>query len=524
MKTSRKLRQIEESLIKGSRKFSVQEISEFLIGLGRKYDGCESKETFDNRTAISEMNRTLEFVPLPRMDYEFGWVTASLGQKWKRWIGPLRASCDLIYRYKEANKGNVIGFSYSQKILDSMKLENSARRTLVKNLEKLNILRCVDRKTFSIPGFGRKEKYYMVDGDNLGRLVDFLDSDKVNAKDTEDYLRFHAVEYFDYRKARKVLSESRLNPRTMASLEKISLGKNVCRIRANNISDEIVSAIVLKKYPFIEKTLKIMERLNAIAGEEVYHGSIHIHRSKAGYITGASWRPYSFACNLKKNIDEYHSSSAINIRKSKERACAELGSETVDAPSIYLCRRDYLKEALGTDNIGEYDVAASIHSIEYALGHGGILPDKDVYTELQFPDETAYVRDNLGDEEFRSFRKGAKKATTIRRFTVSRKQATNSILHTRNSWEIPATYCEKKKWAADIVDTSADKLGDGSRSTEIFGIEACIYLMVVDEFQKAGKKIVLVYDCFYYDASDISQIEIYDSISRNVKKFHDMFC
>lgn len=524
MKTSRKLRKIEESLIKGSRKFSVQEISEFLIGLGRKYDDCDSKETFDNRTAISELNRTIEFIPLPRMEYDVGGITTSLGQKWKRWIGPLRASCDLIYRYKEANKGHVIGFSYSQKILDSMKLENSAKRTLVKNLEKLNILRCVDRKTFSIPGFGRKEKYYMVDDDNLGKLVEFLDSENVKAKDTEDYLRFHAVEYFDYKKARRMLTESRINPRTMASLEKVSLGKNVCRIRATTIPDEIIAAIVVRKYPFIEDTLRIMDRLNKMAGEEVYHGSIHIHRSKAGYVTGASWRPYSFACNLKKKVDDYHCSSAINIRKSKERACAELGSETIESPSIYLCRRDYLREALGTDNIGEYDVAASIHSIEYALGHGGVLPDKDVYTELQFPDETAYVRDNLGEEEFSSFRKGAKKATTIRRFTVSRRQATNSILHTRNSWGIPATYNEKRRWAADIVDTSADKLGDGSRNTEIFGIEACIYLMVVDEFQRAGKKIVLVYDCFYYDEAEISQTEIRDSISRNVKKFHDKFC
>lgn len=520
-KEKKKLRKVEESLIEGSRKFSVQEISDFLIGIGRKFDKW-LKDTFDNRTAIAELNKTTVYSHLPRMSFDNTMFVSTVGQKWRRWLGPLRACSDLIYRYKAANRGHVIAFSTTQKILNTMDLGVNERRKLVRLLVQFNVLRCIDGKTFSIPGFGRKERYYMVDDNNLQAFTEFLDS--VKAKETKDYIKFHEVEYFDYRKAKKVLAEAKLTPEIEAALNKIELGKNVCRLNLPGVSDDIIAAKLMEKYPYIETIFRIMEGLNEMLGENVYNGMIHIHHSRKNSVTGASFRPYSYACNLKKKADDFHSSSAINTRKSMERASAELDADlTDDGRNVYLCRKDYLRDVLGTDNIGEYDMSASIHSLEYAMRHGGNLPDMDVYTELQFPEETDYVRRNCSVDDFDAFRMGAKKATTIRRFTTSRKQATNSILRTRNSWNIHASYGAKKMWAADIVDTSIDKLGNGSRSTEIFAIEACVYMMVVEEFMKKGVKLVLVYDCFYYDASRVSQTMIQESIERNVRKFHSKY-
>ena len=475
---------------------------------------------FSNYMALNELNSKNTRTSIPRdFKYTREVFKKVCGTRCSVHVGPLRAACDILHSYAVAFRGNIVPFSHFQTVYLMLGRNRQMVQRHVKALMNLKVLELVDGHVFKLPKVGAKMKYYLVDLDNAKALARFLDG-HYNAKRTLFYRHFHEIAYYKPEHSAQEAKAAIADAHGAASLRKLKnlkFGKNVCRIEGGLFTPYELIDYLVSTNQQAKELLELTERINKKAGFKLVFAQVHLHRSPTGKITGASLRPYTYACLLRRNPPA-NDAGVVITKRSRERATkagvgsVESGSSMSDEldPHSYRCRMDYLKEKMGSDaDIGELDMRASIHNVSYAMLHGGRLSDEDIYTSVLFPNESKYLLIH-DPEKFRSFRAGAKLAVTVGRFTCSDKEAVRRL---RDMGESHAVSLDRAALAS-AMSRRREVLGCGSRDTTVFITEALIYLKVVERLLSMGLMVYLVYDCFYFDRRKVSERMIMDEVRK----------
>ena len=159
--------------------------------------------------------------------------------------------------------------------------------------------------------------------------------------------------------------------------------------------------------------------------------------------------------------------------------------------------------------------------------NGEISLDRDLYGDM-IPD---IRKETEGDEaRWSVIRNSMKKLALREQFSFygdgmvkstyeTYENSLNNLDLSTGKW----TPAKKKMGIANIYERIKGTVGEGSHDTSIFETEALVYLSVVRDLLKIGKKAILVYDCFYFDRESVSENEIKDLIKHYCRMFYEKY-
>lgn len=319
---------------------------------------------------------------------------------------------------------------------------------------------------------------------------------KMGAKEGKIYKRYYAYHHPQESENGEAEVSNEVKEAVAKKIEKAGVGKNNCRIKLENGVDELyLRTLAYKVLPKTRELDNLVNEVNDILGYNEYHGSLKVNTNPGRTTaTGFSNRPYSNAgCYPKSTRKQY-----------------------------------YLENALNTKNIGEYDVKSSIFNLTRAMkyGNGEISLDRDLYEDM-IPD---IKKETEGDEiKWCIIRNNMKKLALREQFsfygdgmvksTYESYEGSLNQLGLSSNW----TPAKKKMAIASVFERIKDMVGEGSHDTSIFETEALVYLSVVRDLLKKGKKAILVYDCFYFDRESVSENEIKDLIKHYCRLFYEKY-
>ena len=227
-------------------------------------------------------------------------------------------------------------------------------------------------------------------------------------------------------------------------------------------------------------------------------GGLKVMTSHRGrYITGFSNRPYSEAMLLPASSDD-----------ETENTCSE-----------YSNRPEMLEDKL-CETYSEWDGKSSVPNFRRGIQNAGKLSFDDVYSAFL---PTAVVNAAKRQGVWDDIRNGVLKLLALRHNFSSYGDGMVMQAYRQYSRNMDEMREKDSKWSekkqmemlAYLFSRICAVLGPGSHDTSIFTLEALTYLQVVDDIQRSGRKIVLVYDCFYFDPSNVSEDEIKSLVKKH---------
>ncbi len=279
-------------------------------------------------------------------------------------------------------------------------------------------------------------------------------------------MREYGVEKADFKRVTRDATKRRAR-REMADkkiYDAVEIGKGL-NIYA---SDLAVYKILLQKYPMLREIRADIREINRIYAKErkerkgrvilppgIHPGhicsAIHITRGRKGQVTAISYRPYSAA--------------AIMTREDRHEVL----------------------ERMAKDKVDEFDVPSSIYRVGRLCNFG------------TWEDHGIDLYQSMAGWKMDRKERAAYKGGLAQRlyFARSERECFSHVL--RLGRDVEDICSRVDGW--NVVREAARRMREvvgASYGSEIFLHEACIYVKALRKLLEKGKKVLLVYDCFYF--------------------------
>ena len=287
-----------------------------------------------------------------------------------------------------------------------------------------------------------------------------------------------------------------LSQREQDLLDKVRVDTGL-RIPAE-YTDEEVSEAVIRKYPLIAETIRLVkEEINPLIDrpEQKFIANVKVTRSKSGRITKIGFRPASHYVSLKKDDTSLHANGGMKTK------------------------RQYLDDHFGKNQWKEWDVKSSVPRLQYALNHDLTwLPcsQVDMYEQLATED---IKQDPLKWKEV--YRDQLKKLFLRVNFNYSYKTIFEQ-LHRNGALSefIPATSIETAKAIIRGIKEQMTATLGPTCGSEIFILESYLYLLAFSKCLQESKQKNLPPPLLFYDGFITHVSQCFDFEKEIVDEMH----